>query len=211
MLAHHLRYNWWKYVLILVIGWLAVDFAYAWTRYKVPEDKKIDFYVYGFTNEASLSDYMEKVRVKELPEIEETLVVTMMVDDTYGPMQLTTYLAAHEGDIFLLPREEFLRLSAEGAFIPLENETELMSVLSEADLKRGWRRNTDTGENHLYGIPQSVLPGLLQYVYTSDMNGYLCVLIDNGNEENVIRFLSILCRDMLVPPPESADTESLPE
>ena len=186
MLAHHLRYNWWKYVLILVIGWLAVDFAYAWTRYKVPEDKKIDFYVYGFTNEASLSDYMEEVRV-------------------------TTYLAAHEGDIFLLPREEFLRLSAEGAFIPLENETELMSVLSEADLKRGWRRNTDTGENHLYGIPQSVLPGFLQYVYTSDMNGYLCVLIDNGNEENVIRFLSILCRDMLVPPPESADTESLPE
>ena len=70
-----------------------------------------------------------------------------------------------------------------------------MQILSSVDLQRGWRKNTETGENHLYGIPQEKLPGLIQYAYCD--NGFLSVHFTGRNEENALAFLRILCRDML--------------
>ena len=80
---------------------------------------------------------------------------------------------------------------------------ELMALLDNAGIsvQSGWRRNTGTGETHLYGIPQSKLPGLSQYAQAQD--GYLCVLVTGGNQENAVKFLRILCRDMITDPPES--------
>ncbi len=205
--AHHIGYNWWKYVMIAVASCFAVLILYDTHEYKVPDDRKLDLYVYGYTNESALKEYLEAVRIGNFPELEQINIVTLLADDTYGPVQLVTYLAAQEGDIYILPREEFLNLSSGNAFIPLEEETELMSVLSDTDLQRGWRRNTETGESHLCGIPQSALPGLLQYVYTTDMNGFICVPYSNDNKDTALKLLCIVCRDMLVSVP-AADTSS---
>ena len=89
-----------------------------------------------------------------------------------------------------------------GSMVPLENDTELMALFDAAgvNLQSGWRKETETGENHLYGIPQDKLPGLIQYAYAQD--GFLCVPLTGGNQENAMKFLRILCRDMLTAPPE---------
>ena len=56
-----------------------------------------------------------------------------------------------------------------------------------------WRRESETGETHLYGIPLDKLPGLTKYVYAQD--GYLSVIVTSGNQENAFKLLRILCRD----------------
>ena len=145
----------------------------------------------------AVSAYMERVRVNEMPDMESMTSSTLYKDDTYGAMQLTTYMAAAEGDLYLLPRDEFLSYSAGGAFLPLEDDEELMAIFNEAgiNLRRGWRTLSESDETHLYGIPTDTVPGLYSMCYTE--NGYLAVLSYGGNTENTLKFLRILCRDML--------------
>ena len=201
-LREHFTYNWWVYLLIALLAFGLVDLLYTVTAYRSPRDKTIGFYVYGYVNDTGMSAYMDNIRETEMSDMEEMTSVMLSMDDTYGPMQLMTYLAAGEGDIYMLPREQFLNYSMSGSMAPLENDTELMALFDAAgvNLQSGWRKETETGENHLYGIPQDKLPGLIQYAYAQD--GFLCVPLTGGNQENAMKFLRILCRDMLTAPPE---------
>ena len=201
-LRQHFTYNWWMYLLIALLAFGLVDLLYTMTAYRSPRDKTIGFYVYGYVNDAGMSAYMNNVRETEMPDMEEMSPVMLAMDDTYGPMQLITYLTAGEGDIYMLPREQFLNYSMGGSMVPLENDAELMALFDAAgvNLQSGWRKETETGENHLYGIPQDKLPGLIQYAYVQD--GFLCVPLTGGNRENAMKFLRILCRDMLTDPSE---------
>ena len=201
-LREHFTYNWWVYLLIALLAFGLVDLLYTVTAYRSPRDKTIGFYVYGYVNDTGMSAYMDNIRETEMSDMEEMSSVMLAMDDTYGPMQLMTYLSAGEGDVYMLPREQFLNYSMSGSMAPLENDTELMALFDAAgvNLQSGWRKETETGENHLYGIPQDKLPGLIQYAYAQD--GFLCVPLTGGNQENAMKFLRILCRDMLTAPPE---------
>ena len=199
-LRHHLTYSWWKYVLVLIAGIFLVNLIFTVTAPRIPEDKRVDFYIYGLSDSESLNAYMEKIRSEEMPDMEIMTSLTMFPNDAYGPMQLMTYMSAQEGDVFLLTRDEFLSYASSGAFLPLEDDEELMGIFNEAgiDLRRGWRTLSDSDETHLYGIPADVLPGLNALCYAD--NGFLTVTVYNGNQENVMKFLRILCRDMLIAP-----------
>ena len=201
-LRQHFTYNWWVYLLIALLAFGLVDLLYTVTAYRSPRDKTIGFYVYGYVNDTGMSAYMNNVRETEMSDMEEMTPVMLAMDDTYGPMQLMTYLSAGEGDVYMLPREQFLNYSMGGSMVPLENDAELMALFDAAgvNLQSGWRKETETGENHLYGIPQDKLPGLIQYAYAQ--YGFLCVPLTGGNQENAMKFLRILCRDMLTAPPE---------
>ena len=196
-LKHHITYSWWKYVIALIAGIFLVNLLFTVTAPRIPEDKKVDFYVYGLADEPSLSSYMERIRSEEMSDMKEMTCMIAYVDETYGAMQLMTYVAAREGDLYLLPRDEFLSYSASGAFLPLEKDEELMAVFNEAgkDLRRGWRTLADSDETHLYGIPIDTVPGLYSLCYAD--NGYLAVLASGGNDENTLKFLRILCKDMI--------------
>ena len=199
-LRHHFTYSWWKYVLVLVAGIFLVNLILTVTTPRIPEDKRVDFYIYGLSDSESLNAYMEKIRSEEMPDMEIMTSLTMFPNDAYGPMQLMTYMSAQEGDVFLLTRDEFLSYASSGAFLPLEEDEELMGIFNEAgiDLRRGWRTLADSDETHLYGIPADMLPGLNALCYAD--NGFLTVTVYNGNQENVMKFLRILCRDMLIAP-----------
>lgn len=207
-LKQHFAYNWWKYLLIAVIGFGLVDLIYTVTAYRPPRDKKIGFYVYGYTNDEELTAYLDHVRETEMSDMEEISSVQLINDESYGPMQLMTYFTTGEGDVYLLSRETFLNYAPDGAFVPLENDPDLMALLDSAgvSVQSGWRRNTETGETHLYGIPQSKLPALSRYAQAQD--GFLCQIVTGGNQENAAKFLRILCRDMIAEPP---DAEPAPE
>ncbi|MBO4471007.1 MAG: hypothetical protein J5841_04565 [Clostridia bacterium] len=205
-LRQHFTYNWWMYLLIALIALGLVDLLYAVTAYRAPREKTVGFYVYGYMNDTSLTAYLDNVRETEMSDMEEITPVMLTVDDAYGPMQLLTYLSAGEGDVYLLPREQFLNYAMGGTMAALEDDEELMSLFNAAgiNLQSGWRKETETGENHLYGIPQDKLPGLSQYAYVQD--GFLCVPLSGGNQENAMKFLRILCRDMISVPETEEET-----
>ena len=202
-LKHHFAYSWWMYLLVLLAGIFLVDLLFTVTARRVPEDKKVDFYVYGYVNSEALEGYLNQVREKEMPDMESVAYNLLFPEDAYGPMQLTTYIAVREGDLYLLPREQFLSLAANGAFEPLESDTELMAYFNEAgsDLRRGWRTLSESGETHLYGIPAGFLPGLSSMCYAED--GFLAILSYGGNTENTRKLLHILCRDLMQPAEEN--------
>lgn len=199
-LKQHLTYSWWKYLLIAVLAFGLVDLLYTVTAYRSPRDKTVSLYTYGYNNESALTEYLDNVRETEMSDMEVLSFVTLLNDETYGPMQLMTYMAVGEGDVYLLPREEFLNNAANGSLVPLENDSELMSLFDNAgiSLQSGWRTDSGTGETHLYGIPQDKLPGLSQYAYAKD--GFLCMIVSGRNQENAAKFLRILCRDTITAP-----------
>ncbi len=196
-LRQHLTYSWWKYALVIILGALAVNLYYSVSAYKSPANKKIEMYVYGVTNEGPLNDLMKDIQESELPDMEEVHSVMLTTDETYGPMQIMTYAAAAEGDIYILPRDQFVSMASSGAWVALEDIPEITSLFTsrEISLQSGWRREAESGKSHLYGIPVSNLPGLENYVYVE--NGYVSVLSANGNDENVLKFLRIFCERML--------------
>ena len=196
-LRQHITYNWWKYLLIAVLAFGLVDLLYSVTAYRPPREKTVGFYIYGYMNESDLTAYLNNVRETEMQDMEEISPYMLTTDEAYGPMQLMTYLAAGEGDVYLLPREEFLNYAMNASLVPLEDDTELMALFDSAgiSLQSGWRKETETGETHLYGIPQNKLPGLAQYVWAQD--GYLCIVVTSGNRDNALKLLKILCRDTI--------------
>lgn len=200
-IRNHLTYAWWKYLLLIcaaVFGW---NIFYTVTRYRPPEEKKIVMNLYTYADQYALNDYMAKVNATLMPEMEEMTAVYNSLDDTYGAMIFSTHIAVSEGDIYLLDREYFQRHASSGVFLPLEDQEELMAMLEEAgvSLSQGWRAMTDTGERHLFAIPCAALPGFT--AFTPDpSDDYLCVLYNNQNDENVLRFLNIFIADMLKDP-----------
>ena len=196
-LRTHITYSWWKYALIIVLGGFLVNMYCTMTAYHPPAEKKIEIYVYGYGDQAALDAYMENVRETRMPEMEEMHGLFLATDDTYGAMQLTTYIAAAEGDLYILPRDSFVSMASTSAWMPLEKDEELMSLFNQAgiSLQSGWSRESGSGETHLYGIPVSALPGLSEYLHVD--SGFLSVLVTNGNDDNVIQFLHILCHDMI--------------
>lgn len=214
-LKRHLTYHWWKYVVAAVLGWFVVDILFTVTAYRSPEDKKVEVYVYGMLNEEGLNGYMEEVRKEILPDMEVASSQNILSDDTYGDMVLQVRMMAHEGDIYILPKESFLSYCSVGYFVPLDRDEELMKLLDEKKLntQSGWRivRDEETGAtdgSHLYGIPVSQLPSLMQYAYAED--GYVCVSVVSGNEENVMKFLKRFVADMAEPLPEPEETQTEP-
>ena len=207
-LKEHFRYNWWKYLLIVAIGIGLVDLLYSVTTYRPPRDKTLGLYVYGYVDDAMLRPYLENIRETELSDMEEITSLQMLDDSTYGPMQLMAYLSAGDGDLYLLSRETFLGYASNGILVPLEEDPELMALFDSAgiSLQSGWRRDTETGETHLYGIPQSKLPSLGLYAYAQD--GYLCMPATAKNQENASKLLRILCRDMINEPLEQNEQQN---
>ena len=55
-LRQHLTYNWWKYALVIILSALAVNLYYTVTAYRPPEEKKVDFYIYGLADETALNE-----------------------------------------------------------------------------------------------------------------------------------------------------------
>ena len=204
-LKQHITYNWWKYLLIILVSLGLVDLLYSVTAYHPPREKTLGLYVYGVTTEEPLNAYLENVRQTEMPDMDEIRSLMMLVDDTYGPMQLMTYLAAGEGDLYLIPREQFLSYATSGSLSALDQDSELIALFDAAgaNLQSGWRRNTETGETHLYGIPQNKIPGLSQYAYAQE--GFLCLPVSSKNSDNALKLLRILCRDMITEPQQEAE------
>ena len=201
-LKSHLTYNWWKYFLSAVLIAFGVSFLFTVTRYTVPEDKKIELYVYGYLAEDPMQQYMNTVREEEMPETEEMSCFVIMPDDQYVDMVLQVRLMTSEGDLYVFPKDQFFNISGNGFLKPLEQYPEVMSFLEEKgmNVSTGWRTAGESEESHLYGIPLSQLPTLQNYLYAED--GYLSIFVNNGNEENVVKFFLRFLRDMSEPLPE---------
>ena len=205
----HFHYSWWKYVLLITLCVLFWYLFFTMTAPRTPENEKIELYIYGYGESDSLNRFLENVREKDMPDMKEITAVYTVPDDTNGLMVLFTHVAAGEGDLFILPRDNFQSYAGDGLFVELDEIPEIMERCEQAgiNLERGWRKNKETGERHLYGIPMTEFNGFSSYLYGSE-NFFLSLRVMNGNEEGTETFLKILLDQFLPGMQENGITES---
>lgn len=198
-LKNHFAYSWWKYALAAVLSAMGVSLIFASTAYRPPADKQLTVYV--------LNDYVNTdalqadlwARIKEsCPEQEELTVLNIdLTDDTniYAPMQFSTYVAAQQGDLFLMPRSEMLKIASDGAEEALVDLTAYIESgvidVSGLDLSACTMKKLD-GTTGIYAVPADQLYGLRTAYYNDAKGSVLCIPIYSQNQDTAAEAIRIL-------------------
>lgn len=199
----HLTYSWWKYVILVVVAFMAWSIIYTVTAYKPPEEKKIVLGAMCSGTEQYLTAYMEDVRQEKMPDMELIDALCFTPDGANDEVILTTHIVAKDCDIYILPETQFKNWAAKGAFMKLDVKLPELVAYLEAEginLNSGMCASEGDDTLSLYGIPCRSIPGMEQILYTDATDLYLCVFHDTGNDANVLKFTDIFVRDMLAVP-----------
>ena len=188
---NHFHYAWWQYVLLVIVAVAGWNFLYTTTRYRSPENLKVEFYCEAAVDTQDLERIealLESIRQTEMPDMEEVTYTSVGYDKTYGDMQLTVWMAAGQGDVYLLSNEKYQ--STADSMMDLTPYVENGTLNVEGiDLTRGYSIHSETGERVLTGIPADSLTGLHDYNLVGE--GYtLSILEANGNDENSLKLLN---------------------
>ena len=193
-LRTHFTYHLWKYLLAAALTVFCVNLLYTTTRYRSPNDQRLEWYYGGYQldGEKNIDSLMDDLHQSLFSDLEEVEFRTVMLDQTYGSMQLMVWVSAGEGDLFMLDSEYFSQLAQSEGFAELTPYIESGTLnVDGMDLSAGYVINQDTGKKILYGIPASQLPGLQEYGLICD-DFCLGVSVAGENEEEAIRLLQWL-------------------
>ena len=176
----HITYNFWK------------------SAYRSPADKRIDVYIQSpLVTEQRAEAFFQPIWEERVPDMEvvDSVILTSSTQDYYGSMQLTVYIMAQEGDIYLLSSSDFKTFASQDVFLDLQPAIDEGKLHVEGlDLSAGYVALVDdnglpTGERQLFGIPASALGGIAEGLGMDTRDVVISVTSFSGNEENVLRFL----------------------
>lgn len=197
-LKNHFAYAWWQYMLVIVLAFFCWNLLFTTTHYRSPAHLKVEWYYDGYQAEAekNIDELMAELHTSLLPDMEEVNFVPIVLDSNYGPMQLTVWFSAGEGDLFMLNEESFRSMGGNGGMVELTPYIEDGSLqVGDLDLKNGNVVDLETGKSTLCGIPAELLPGLEKYGMMCK-NEYLCLSATGGNIDNTIKLLNWLIQNM---------------
>lgn len=206
-IRNHFAYNAWKYALMAVLVFFVWDLTYNATAYRPPADKKLDVYfvVSGADVDGMYKD-LEADLLAAFPELEEInyLYIGLGGDEDYASsMQFTTYIAAAQGDLFLLPRDRFLAFAKEvpedNLLLPLDEYIAEGTIdLGGMDVERG------TYQDAVRGIPTSTLYGFVDYGIVPQ-SLFLCIPSYSKNQDGAAKMIDFLIGRMQTEKPEWYD------
>lgn len=209
-LRNHVAYNWWKYAIVVVLSIMGVNLLFTTTEYRPPEERKIELYACnGYLDTAALEEDLWPQIVERWPDQEELIVmnIDLTSSDMYATMQFSTYVAAHQGDVCLLPVAEMKKLAQDGAeyaFLDLTPYINSGVIDAEGiDLSAVIYTNED-GSEGIYGIPADSLYGLLSYG-CDPAGSVLCVMVYSGNDDTAAGVAGLLIEQHRVDKPEGYD------
>ena len=201
-LKNHWAYSWWKYALAAAVSAMLVSVVFAVTEYRPPDDKKVEFYVLNsyMDTETMQADFWPQLQAKK-PEQEKLTVININLTDSsniYAPMQFSTYVAAQQGDLFLITWDELLKIASDGAAESLVDLTPyLESGVIDADgldLTRGMLDSGD-GTTAVYAIPADTLTGLSQYG-NDPKNSLLCIPMYSKNADSAAALIGLMLEQL---------------
>lgn len=201
-IRQHLTYSGWKYLIMAVIVVFGWSLYFTMTQYKSPQDKRIDVYVLSSSVSQDVLDaFMEPIWKETVPEM-ETVEGVLLIDtgDYNTTMQISTYIAAGEGDIYILNSEMFKSYAGQGAFLNLDELAENGTLdLNGIDVVKGrvsvivdYDENFEpiSAEQHLFGIPLDSFDGYWEKLQLDNRGMVAAIMVNNQNDENVIPFFN---------------------
>lgn len=208
-LKNHISYSWWKYLLLAVMCVFSIDMLFSMTAYRAPEEKKVEVYILNdYVDAEAVRQELEPLFFEHCPDQEELTVLSINIgsDDMYARMQFTTYAAAKQGDVYMLPFGELQALTQEGpdAFVDLTPYLESgMIDAKDIDLSRGVMRRAD-GSTGIYAIPADALYGLMDHG-NDPAGSMLCLTSFGGNDEHAAEVLNLLIEQYYAEKPKNID------
>ena len=197
-LKNHFAYNWWKYALSAAVSAMLVSIVFAVTAYRPPAEKKVELYVLNgyIDTETFQRDFWPELQARK-PEQEELTVLNINLTDSsniYAPMQFSTYVAAQQGDLFLISRDEMLKITSDGAH---ESLVELTLYLEsgaidaeDIDLAKGTLDRGD-GTTAVYAIPADTLTGLNAYG-NDPRDSLFCIPMYSKNADSAAALIELM-------------------
>ena len=195
-LRTHIAYNFWKYLIAIVGSIFAWNLIYTTTAYRAPQEKRVDLYIQStYVTEESTEKFIKPIWEASVPDMETVSSVILAGSaDYYSNMQLSVYIMAGEGDIYLLSTADFKNFASQGAFIDLSPYIESGQInVDGIDISAGRVALVDdeglpVGENIQFGIPAYTLSGYTDMNMQDYGNIVMAVTTFNGNQENVLKF-----------------------
>ena len=203
-LKNHMTYSTWKYALMaacVIFGWSLI---YTTTAYRSPQNKRIDVYIQSNTASSELIEaFLEPIWKETVPEMETVNGVSMStIDDYTTSMQLMTYMAAGEGDIYFLTEQYFKSFAPNGSFLELDDLVASGVIqANDVELSKGYVAYVEEYDDndrpvktsrHLYGIPLDSFYGFMSGMQLDNRGLYAVISVNNQNDENVIPFFNAL-------------------
>jgi len=204
-IQNHFAYSWWKYVLLAVFAVFGWNMVYTMTKYQAPPDRRLGIYFVTHPIDSGMLDQIQNAVLEDFPGLEEVRchsVVFSEEDDYYGSIQLSTYIGAGEGDVYIMSRRQFSRYAPGGAFLALDDAVKTVAIDAQGlNVESGYARNEDTGERELYAIPANALYGMLDYgIDNRDL--MICVMRYSKNMDTAIQCANWFVQTMQAPKPE---------
>jgi len=211
-ILNYLMYSWWKFIALIVVCVFGVDVLFTVTAYRVPEEKKIEVYILnGYVDADRLYGDLWPALLAYDAEQEEMLIqnINLNSNDMYVTMQFSTYVAAQQGDVCLMPVSEVKRLASEGAenaFLELTPYIESGLIdPGNVDLTAGRMRSSE-GIEGLYAIPADSLYGLIE-LGCDPAGSMLCIFSYNGNDDAAAAVLGDMIRLYQTEKPEEIGSQ----
>ncbi len=191
-IRNHLTYAWWQYMVLVAAAIFGWNLIYTTTRYRSPESLKVEWYGEGLATleaQSLLDGLMDELHETLFPDMEEVGFTSIVYDQTYGSMQIMIWLAAGQGDLYMLEASRFQSVAGDGTMIDLQPYIDDGTLnVDGIDLTNGYVANTETGQTALLGIPTDSLTWLKEYGVAP--NGMvLSVLANGGNIDNTLLLL----------------------
>lgn len=196
----HFQYGFWKYLVLAMLAVFGWNLLYTTTRYRPPETAKVEFFAEGNSAaEAEVQALADRIHANVMPEMEEVSSTVVTFDEMYGDMQLTVWVSAGQGDVYLVDKARFQTLGTSEALLDLTPYLDSGALKAGGiDLSGGYVTGEDGGAPALLGIPADSLTGLMQYGLTGE-GMVLCLLVNGGNDEYAVKFLNALIADTATP------------
>ncbi|MCL1965129.1 MAG: hypothetical protein FWF69_08735 [Firmicutes bacterium] len=219
-IRNHFTYSLWKYALLAVFAIFGWNLIYSSTAYRAPKDKRLDVYFVTYSLPDETTKWIREQILAMYPQLEDAACVSIVYtgeDNYYGSVQISTYIGAGEGDVYLLTAERFDALKGEGVFLNLDGAIDSGEIdLRGIDAGR-CAVAVEGGGRGICGIPAESLYGLMDRgVDNRDL--VICVMAYSGNQGTAVRFVDWLIEAMHAPKPEwvaeleakqSADTQGI--
>ena len=203
-LRNHLTYSTWKYAVMAAIVIFSWSLIYTMTAYRSPQEKRVDVYILSNTASSELTQaFIDPIWKETVPNMETVSgVVIPEIDDSTTLMQMMTYMAAGEGDIYFLNEQYFKNFAGQGTFIALEELVESGALqVGDLDLSKGYVTYVEEYDDndrpvktssHLFGIPLETFYGFMSGIQLDNRGMYAVIAVNNMNDENVIPFFNAL-------------------
>jgi ABC-type glycerol-3-phosphate transport system substrate-binding protein len=191
VIRNHFHYDKWKYFLGVALTIFSWSLLAAITEPETPPEKKVDIYlVGGYILEDAAAEYSSTV-LADFPELLEVNIYNIAIEGEMGyagRQKLMVMTGSQSGDIYVFPKEDFEVMAELGAFVPLDEYTDLTKHFTKEQLEEYTKTTEEDPTPRVYGLPISDVEPINNSFFQTE-NAVMSVMAYSKNSEKALEVM----------------------